>query len=132
MSLFSVESSRTYVAWLTAVDPSHQELISVFISWNTERRRPDTEIRVRTPPNRTSWCRPLPETIIILSGSGAREAGEQESSARVRDSEKLSSRTDNCKSGGNPQRTKVKKRGSLPRSSGNFGGRGREDEVRAL
>ena len=115
MSLFSVESSCTYVAWLKAMDPSHQELISVFISWNTERRRPDTEIRVRTPRNRTSWYRPLPETIIILSGSGAREAGEQESSARVRDSEKLSSRTDSCKSGGNPQRTKVKKRGSLPR-----------------
>ena len=34
----------------------------------------------------------------------------------ARDSEKLSSRTDSCKSGGNPQRTKVRKRGSLPRS----------------
>ena len=37
-----VQSDDTFVAWLKAVDPSHQEFISVFISWNTERRRPDT------------------------------------------------------------------------------------------
>ena len=76
-----VDLMCTLVAWLKTVDPSHQELISVFISWNIERRRPDTEIRVRTPRNRTSWYRLLLEAIILLSGSGA---GEEECSARVR------------------------------------------------
>ena len=47
-------------------DVRRQELISVFISGNIERRRPDVEIRVRTPRNRTSWPRSLLEAISIL------------------------------------------------------------------
>ena len=61
-----VDLTCTFVAWLKALDPSHQELISVFISWNIERRRLDTEIRVRTPRNRTSWYRLLDRAIIML------------------------------------------------------------------
>ena len=48
-----VDLTCTLVARLNAEDPRNQEWISVFISWNIERRRPDTEIRVRTLRNRT-------------------------------------------------------------------------------
>ena len=74
----------THPLWLKAVDPRHQESISVFILRQIERRRPDTEIRVRTPRNSTIWYRLLPKTIIIHSGSGARE---QESGAREKSAE---------------------------------------------